>query len=75
MRNYIFIALNILAVINIYANNPNPGEEPGILKGKLFDKKSKAPIEYATVAVYNSHDNSVVTGTVTNENGEFKITS
>ncbi len=62
-----------MALSFLHAADPeNPGEEK-IVKGKVSDKKTKKPVEYATVAVYKKEDNSVVTGTISDENGEFKI--
>ncbi len=49
--------------------------EKGVVKGKVFDKISNAPIEYATVVIYNAKDSSVVTGTVTDIKGEFRISN
>ncbi len=60
----VFISLSVMA------NSP---EKDGIVKGKVFDGKSKVPVEYATVAIYNADDNSVVTGTISEQDGSFKI--
>ncbi|MCY1719858.1 TonB-dependent receptor [Prolixibacteraceae bacterium Z1-6] len=74
MRLLLLFAFTILVTSNnlwaVDATNPN---EDGVVKGKIFDGKSKEPIEYATVALYQKEDDSVVTGTITNENGEFQI--
>jgi hypothetical protein len=50
-------------------------DKGGMLSGKVVDSKSQAPIEYATVAVYNAIDNSVVSGAVTTPSGDFKISA
>nr|WP_321452018.1 TonB-dependent receptor [uncultured Carboxylicivirga sp.] len=55
------------------ANNPEAPEKDGVVKGKIYDGKSKKPIEYATVAIYKKEDDSVVTGTITDESGQFKV--
>nr|WP_321410433.1 TonB-dependent receptor [uncultured Carboxylicivirga sp.] len=55
------------------AESPESIEKEGVVKGKIYDGKSKAPIEYATVAIYKKEDDSVVTGTITDEKGEFKV--
>jgi hypothetical protein len=65
-----FFAINLLA----NPNNTPAAEKGGVIKGVVFDASSKAPIEYATIAIYNALDNSVVTGTVTNPKGEFRVT-
>jgi hypothetical protein len=48
---------------------------PSIAKvfGKIVDAKTKKPIEYATVAIVWFSKDSIVTGTVTKANGDFKI--
>ena len=63
----------VLVFPKLFANNTNKVGEEKIVRGRVFDKKSNEPVEYATVAVYKKEDNSVVTGTISDENGEFKI--
>jgi len=41
--------------------------------GKIVDNETKEPLEYATISFLNSKDNKVVTGGITQENGEFSI--
>ncbi|HKJ42159.1 MAG TPA: TonB-dependent receptor [Sunxiuqinia sp.] len=43
-----------------------------ILKGKVIDGESKQLMEYANVSIY-TQDSSLVTGGITDSNGEFKI--
>ncbi|MCB9000543.1 MAG: TonB-dependent receptor [Bacteroidales bacterium] len=43
------------------------------ISGKVIDEASKKPIEYATVAIYSATDSSLISGTVTDANGLFKI--
>lgn len=45
----------------------------GVIMGKLVDKGSRKPVEYASVALYSSRDSSLVTGTITKPNGSFVI--
>lgn len=49
-------------------------EKGGVIRGVVLDARSNQPIEYATIAVYESAQKQVVTGTVTNIAGEFRIT-
>jgi len=44
------------------------------LSGVLVDSISNQPIEYASVAIYQSSDTSLVTGVITNNKGEFVAT-
>jgi hypothetical protein len=44
----------------------------GIVKGRIIDQ-SKQPVEFATAALLNAETNQLVTGSVSNEKGEFVI--
>ncbi len=73
-QRLILILLGILFVLpTVFANKPDELGDDGIIKGKISDGKTKKPVEYATVAVYKKEDNSVVTGTITDEKGEFSV--
>ncbi|WP_204345288.1 TonB-dependent receptor domain-containing protein [Psychroserpens algicola] len=41
--------------------------------GKVIDVDDKAPLEYATISFFSRAQNKVVTGGITDENGNFKI--
>jgi outer membrane receptor protein involved in Fe transport len=43
------------------------------ITGKIIDDQDSSPLEYATVALYNQEDNSLVTGVITNADGSFVI--
>ncbi len=45
----------------------------GAVSGTVIDSVSKAPIEYANIVVLSIKDTSLVTGTVTDSKGNFKI--
>ena len=62
----IFFFTNLIALAQ-----QKPG---GTVTGKVIDHVSKKPIEYANIVVLNASDTSVVTGTVTNNQGIFNIT-
>ncbi len=44
-----------------------------ILKGKVIDQVTQTPLEYATLTLYSQSDSTVVTGDITNAEGEFEI--
>jgi len=52
-----------------------PGEikTVGKIYGQVINKNTGKPVEYASVALYNIMDSSVVFGTMTNANGDFII--
>lgn len=43
------------------------------VKGRVTDDKTKQPVEYASVALINAVDSSVVAGTITKTNGDFQL--
>ncbi|AXP82399.1 TonB-dependent Receptor Plug Domain protein [Mariniflexile rhizosphaerae] len=43
------------------------------ITGKVIDKDTKAPLEYATVTFFSKKENKIVDGCVTDVNGEFSI--
>lgn len=45
----------------------------GVLTGKVMDKINNVPMEYANVALFTMRDSSLVSGTVTAEDGTFKM--
>lgn len=73
----------LLLIVNFsaaFALSPSvEGEEEksddgkGKIKGVVIDEDSDSPMEFANIAVYDLADSSLVTGGITNENGEFEI--
>ncbi len=45
------------------------------LEGRVVDSQSHSPIEFATAVVVNADDNTVLSGTTTDKNGKFSLTS
>jgi len=43
------------------------------ITGKIIEDKTQAAIPYATVAIYNKIDSSVVTGAISDDNGQFTL--
>jgi outer membrane receptor protein involved in Fe transport len=43
------------------------------ISGKIIDQVSETPMEYVTVALYKSADSSLVSGAITDPEGNFKI--
>lgn len=44
-----------------------------VIKGNVVDSLSNKPIEFASVVVYKSVDNSMLTGSITNNKGEYTM--
>ena len=45
----------------------------GDLTGVILDENTDEPVEFATIGIYNKRDSSLVTGSITDENGKFRI--
>lgn len=43
------------------------------ITGKIIEDKTEEAIPYATVAIYNKIDSSVITGTISDEHGQFTL--
>jgi len=88
MQTYTFDKMKILRILIVAilfffiqfaeAQRPaNPGQpredmKPGAV-GKIMDSKTKNPVPYATIVLYNQKDSSMVNGTISNDNGTFYI--
>jgi len=66
MRTIIISFFFLISVAKGFSMEPNTAS----LNGKVYDKNTKAPVEYASVAVYTS-DSVLVIGTVTDSKGNF----
>ena len=49
-------------------------DKRGKIIGFVIDESTKQPMEYANIAIYTIEDSTLVTGGITNENGQFEIT-
>ncbi len=45
----------------------------GVVQGLVVDEEDGQPLEFVTVALYNAPDQSLVTGTVSDDQGKFEI--
>lgn len=69
----LLLFLTCLGFLQLQAAGPEPGDDNGKIKGRVYDKQSNQPIEYATITIYNSTDSTLITGTITDDKGEFEI--
>ena len=79
---YIFLVVSLLLGLTIIqaqntgnwqgVEEKNEAGKP-IIKGKVVDQVGQGPLEYATLTLYSQSDSSMVTGGITNAEGEFKI--
>ena len=77
MKRIILVLVLILTSVITFGQkntaNFNRVNLSGAVTGKVIDSSTKKAVEYANVSIFSSKDSSIVTGTVTNENGIFII--
>lgn len=61
----------IMLCYALNAQNSNP--KIGTITGKVIDASTEETIPYATIVIKSKTDNSVITGAITDDNGNFKI--
>ena len=47
--------------------------QKGLVKGKIIDAQSSAPLSYASIRVFKNADSSLVTGAITDDKGFFTM--
>ena len=78
MKTILLISILFFLSLNIQAQ-PKPELTSGnalgrgIVTGAVYDELDKNAMEYVNVILYNRTDSSMITGTITNAAGEFKI--
>ncbi len=77
MKHSIIFSLLIFVTLIITAQ-PSPVNElpkDGVIKGRVFDANISKPMEFSSIAVYNAIDSSLITGTISANDGSFSIKS
>ena len=67
-----FLFLVLIGINCAFSQAGQPGKKIK-LTGKVIEKNSAQPLEYATIVVQNTQKTDVVTGGITNTKGEFEI--
>ncbi|HEX9600352.1 MAG TPA: outer membrane beta-barrel protein, partial [Mariniflexile sp.] len=63
----------VLHAYTLPENTNSVSDKDITITGKVIDKDTKAPLEYATVTFFSKKENKIVDGCVTDVNGEFNI--
>lgn len=72
-KNHILtLLLAVFVATFTQAQNPNV---QGTISGNIIDADTKKPVEFGTVSLHKMKDSSLVTGTITDMDGNFKISS
>ncbi|MEZ5146771.1 MAG: carboxypeptidase regulatory-like domain-containing protein [Bacteroidales bacterium] len=78
-RSFYNVLILVMLGTTLFAQRPQGqgqgGNMPanGVLTGKVLDKLTDVPMEYANVVLFSMRDSSVVAGTVTGVDGTFKM--
>ncbi len=67
-----FLFLLLIGINCSFSQAGQPGKKIK-LTGKIIEKNSSQPLEYATIVVQNTQRADVITGGITNTKGEFEI--
>ncbi len=70
--NFLVIALSVLFTVTTYSQQKSQGPKINIT-GKVIEKTSKLPLEYATITFINGKSAKVIGGGITNPKGEFDV--
>ncbi len=79
-RIAIALFLSLMGLLHLGAQAPqgdfDPSKMPkvGVISGKVLDEKTGNVIEYATLGLYRQRDSSLVTGSISDNQGVFSIT-
>lgn len=65
------ILFALLFALNTNAQRPESVEV--IVTGNVIDKETSEPLEYATIIFFSKRENKIITGGITDENGNFSI--
>jgi len=65
MKRILFL-LSFFISINSFAQN-------GSVAGEIIDSSAKQPLDYASISLFNSSENKLITGVVTDAKGKFQI--
>ncbi len=66
--------MKYLPVILLLINSLSSVAQNGHLHGKVLDAMNGEAMEFASVALYNTTDSSLVTGVITDTSGDFEMT-
>src|SRR6056297_3064423 len=80
MKRILLLTTAIILSLSTNAQRPGGGRanmanmpKEGVITGKIIDKSTDQPMEYANVVIYSKRDSSLVGGTISNPDGSFKI--
>lgn len=75
MKQINFVVMLVLFFTGFYnyAQQGPPARNKVKVTGKVFEKVSKQPLEYATISIMAPNDTKAIAGGITNPKGEFEV--
>lgn len=73
MVNSIKIVFSFALLFSSFIFGQKPSDKKIIITGKILEKITNAPLEYATIIFQNAKNPEIITGGVTDENGNYKF--
>ncbi|HLP63056.1 TonB-dependent receptor domain-containing protein [Flavobacterium sp.] len=77
MKYFYLFSLSFLTLFSttLFAQKPEgkPEAKKLIVTGKVIEKTTSQPLEYATITLFNTKANKITSGGITDANGEFKV--
>lgn len=73
LRSLILFSLLIALYVTATASAFVPDAAGGGVTGRIIDNQANTPMEYVNVALYSVTDSSMLTGTITNNEGVFRL--
>jgi len=75
MQKIILLGLFVLLILPGKAQENNTKNTGGTITGKITDSLNAKPVEYATITLFVDGDKKPVNGTVSNTEGNYKLTA
>ncbi|MGB5699591.1 TonB-dependent receptor domain-containing protein [Muriicola sp.] len=69
----LLLALMVFSIMHAKTDPKVPELKEGSITGKVIDQTLHAPVAYATVVVKSLNDSTNITGSITAEDGSFKV--
>ena len=73
MRQFFILYLILSLTFSIAQHKGAPNDYSSYIKGTILDDETSKPIEYATIKIMNPDDSKIITGTISNTDGYFKL--
>ena len=73
------LAITVAAIVNMlliklsYAEGSGPDSKGGTISGRVLDASTSQPMEYVSIALFRIADSTLVTGTISSPDGQFKL--